>query len=120
MRVSGIHQGPQAMACINRPDINLQPNLSVITPRSSCTSGGVHINPHDHCNPQADIAPVADRPPYAETKDRTSAPRGAWPARWASTAGACMRSGAWSDIRLPAYSRRVRPISQRSVSIPPC
>jgi Phage integrase, N-terminal SAM-like domain len=27
----------------NRPDINLQPNLSVVTRKSTCTSGGVHI-----------------------------------------------------------------------------
>ena len=43
-RVSGIHQGPQATACNNRPDINLQPHLSIITPKNPCTSGGVHIN----------------------------------------------------------------------------
>ena len=27
----------------NRPDINLQPYLSIITPNRPCTSGGVHI-----------------------------------------------------------------------------
>jgi UrcA family protein len=44
VRVSGIHQGPQASVCKNRPDINLQPNLSAITPKQFLPSGGVHIN----------------------------------------------------------------------------
>jgi histidine triad (HIT) family protein len=44
VRVSGIHQGPQASVCKNRPDINLQPNLSVITPKKFLPSGGVHIS----------------------------------------------------------------------------
>jgi Enoyl-(Acyl carrier protein) reductase len=36
--------GPAGYGLHNRPDINLQPNLSFITPNGLCTSGGVHIN----------------------------------------------------------------------------
>jgi len=39
-----IHQGRGRKIPHYRPDINLQPYLSVITLKRPCTSGGVHIN----------------------------------------------------------------------------
>jgi hypothetical protein len=44
VRVSGIHQGPQASVCTTRPDINLHPASVVITLKRACNREVVHIN----------------------------------------------------------------------------
>jgi len=43
-RGSANPSGPAGFGLQNRPDINLQPYLSIITPNRPCTSGGVHIS----------------------------------------------------------------------------